>query len=120
MPLTLDKTAFLQLPTADEYATLECVSNTISPPAGLISNAKWTGVPLATLLKQAGLQSDSNYLIFRSADGYSVGVPIDRALEAGALLAVQDERCPSPNRTRVPSPHDRSRNLWYDEREVDQ
>lgn len=85
--LTFDKNSLLQLPTADEYATLECVSNTIYPPAGLISNAKWTGVPLATLLKQAGLQSDSNYLIFRSADGYSVGVPIARALEAGALLA---------------------------------
>ncbi|HUK27803.1 MAG TPA: molybdopterin-dependent oxidoreductase [Candidatus Acidoferrales bacterium] len=85
--LKFDKNSILQQPTTDEYATLECVSNTISPPSGLISNAKWTGVPLATLLKQTGLQSDSNYVIFRSADGYSVGVPIARALEAGALLA---------------------------------
>jgi DMSO/TMAO reductase YedYZ molybdopterin-dependent catalytic subunit len=86
-PLTLDKNSLLQLPTADEYATLECVSNTINPPGGLISNAKWTGVPLATLLKQAGLQSNSNYVVFRCADGYTVGIPITRALEPGALLA---------------------------------
>jgi DMSO/TMAO reductase YedYZ molybdopterin-dependent catalytic subunit/putative flippase GtrA len=100
--LTLNKSSFLQLPTADEYATLECVSNTISPPGGLISNAKWTGVPLAMLLKQAGLQSDSKYLIFRSADGYSVGVPIDRALEAGALLAYMMNDAPLPTEHGFP------------------
>ena len=33
-PVTLDKNSLLQLPTADEYATLECVSNTITPPGG--------------------------------------------------------------------------------------
>jgi DMSO/TMAO reductase YedYZ molybdopterin-dependent catalytic subunit len=86
-PVTLDKNSLLQMPTTDQYATLECVSNTITPPGGLISNAKWTGVPLATLLNQAGLQSNSNYVVFRCADGYTVGIPIDRALESGALLA---------------------------------
>ena len=85
--LTLDKNSLFQMPTVDEYATLECVSNTITPPGGLISNAKWTGVPLATLLNQAGLLPNSNYVIFRCADGYTVGVPIQRALETGALLA---------------------------------
>ena len=85
--LTLDKNSLLQLPTVDEYATLECVSNTITPPSGLISNAKWTGVPLATLLNQAGLQANANYVVFRCADGYTVGIPIERALEPGALLA---------------------------------
>jgi DMSO/TMAO reductase YedYZ molybdopterin-dependent catalytic subunit len=123
-PLTLDKTAFLQLPTADEYATLECVSNTINPPAGLISNAKWTGVPLATLLKKAGLQSDSNYLIFRSADGYSVGVPIDRALEAGALLAymMNDVTLPTehgfPLRAIVPGIYGMMNAKWITDIEI--
>jgi DMSO/TMAO reductase YedYZ molybdopterin-dependent catalytic subunit len=122
--LTLNKSAFLQLPTADEYATLECVSNTISPPAGLISNAKWTGVPLATLLKQAGLQSNSNYLIFRSADGYSVGVPIDRALEAGALLAymMNDATLPTehgfPLRAIVPGIYGMMNAKWITDIEV--
>jgi len=86
-PITLDKNSLLQLSTADEYATLECVSNTITPPGGLISNAKWTGVPLAAVLNQAGLQGNANYVVFRCADGYTVGIPIGRALESGALLA---------------------------------
>jgi DMSO/TMAO reductase YedYZ molybdopterin-dependent catalytic subunit len=123
-PLTLNKAAFLQLPMADEYATLECVSNTISPPAGLISNAKWTGVPLATLLKQAGLQSNAVYLIFRSADGYSVGVPIDRALEAGALLAymMNDATLPTehgfPLRAIVPGIYGMMNAKWITDIEV--
>ena len=101
-PQTLDKNSLLQEATVDEYATLECVSNTIDPPGGLISNAKWTGVPLATLLKQAGLLSDSNYVIFRAADGYSVGVPIARALEPGALLAYKMNDAMLPNEHGFP------------------
>jgi DMSO/TMAO reductase YedYZ molybdopterin-dependent catalytic subunit len=97
--LALDKNSLLQLPTVDEYATLECVSNTITPPGGLISNAKWTGVPLATLLNQAGLTGNSNYVIFRCADGYTVGVPVERALEPGAILAYK------MNDTMLPTGH---------------
>ncbi|MGA2626929.1 MAG: molybdopterin-dependent oxidoreductase [Candidatus Bathyarchaeia archaeon] len=85
--LTITKNDLLAMATSDEYATLECVSNTVNPPGALISNAKWTGVPLATILNQAGLSSDAIYVIFHCAEGYSVGIPIQRALEPGALLA---------------------------------
>jgi len=106
--LTITKTDLLAMPTSDEYATLECVSNTINPPGALISNAKWTGVPLATILNQAGLSSDAIYVIFHCAEGYSVGIPMQRALEAGALLAykMNDELLPaehgSPLRAIIP------------------
>jgi DMSO/TMAO reductase YedYZ molybdopterin-dependent catalytic subunit len=85
--LTLAKSDLLAMPSASEYATLECVSNTINPPGALISNGKWTGVPLSTILNDAGLMSDVVYIIFHCAEGYSVGVPVERALEPGALLA---------------------------------
>jgi len=106
--LTITKNDLLQMPTSDEYATLECVSNTINPPAALISNAKWTGVPLATILNQAGLSPDAAYVIFHCAEGYSVGIPKERALEQGALLAykMNDELLPqehgSPLRAIIP------------------
>ena len=106
--LTITKNDLLAMPTADEYATLECVSNTVNPPGALISNAKWTGVPLATILNQAGLSSDAVYVIFRCAEGYSVGIPLARALEPGALLAykMNDELLPqehgSPLRAIIP------------------
>jgi len=107
-PLTITKNDLLAMATSDEYATLECVSNTINPPGALISNAKWTGVPLATILNQAGLGSDAVYVIFHCAEGYSVGIPMERALEPGALLAykMNDELLPmehgSPLRAIIP------------------
>jgi DMSO/TMAO reductase YedYZ molybdopterin-dependent catalytic subunit len=85
--LTIAKSDLLAMPSSDEYATLECVSNTINPPGALISNGKWTGVPLATILNQAGLTPDAIYVIFHCADGYTVGIPKERAMEPGALLA---------------------------------
>ena len=121
---TFDKNSLLQLATVDQYATLECVSNTIYPPGGLISNAKWTGVPLDTLLKQAGLLADSKYVIFRAADGYTVGVPIERALEQGALLAykMNDAMLPNehgfPLRAIVPGIYGMMNAKWITEIEV--
>jgi DMSO/TMAO reductase YedYZ molybdopterin-dependent catalytic subunit len=121
---TFDKNSLLQLATVDEYGTLECVSNSINPPAGLISNAKWTGVPLATLLKQAGLLAGSNYVVFRCADGYTVGVPIERALEPGALLAykMNDVTLPDehgfPLRAIVPGIYGMMNAKWITEIEV--
>ena len=94
--LTITKSDLLAMASASEYATLECVSNTINPPGALISNGKWTGVPLATVLNQAGLTSDAVYIIFHCAEGYTVGVPIQRALEAGALLAYMLNDQPLP------------------------
>jgi DMSO/TMAO reductase YedYZ molybdopterin-dependent catalytic subunit len=86
-PMTLTKSDILALPAKDEYVTLECVSNTINPPSALISDAKWTGVPLSAVLSNANLSSDAKYIIFHGADGYTVGVPVERAMNAGALLA---------------------------------
>ena len=80
-PFTIKKQDLLSMPTMDEYVTLECVSNTVNPPAGgLISNAKWTGAPLAYLLNRAGFSSDAKYVVFHSAEGYAVGIPFQTAM----------------------------------------
>ncbi len=123
-PFVLNKSSLLNLPTVDEYATLECVSNTINPPGALISNAKWTGIPLSTILNQAGLSSDAKYVVFRCADGYTVGIPVDRALEKGALLAykMNDELLPNehgfPLRAIVPGIYGMMNGKWITEIEV--
>jgi DMSO/TMAO reductase YedYZ molybdopterin-dependent catalytic subunit len=53
-------------PAAEFAATLECSGN---PPAGgLIGNARWTGTPLALLLKECGLKSDALEVVFFGAD----------------------------------------------------
>lgn len=123
-PVTLTKDSFAQLSTIDEYATLECVSNTIYPPGALISNARWTGVPLAQLLNQAGILTDAKYVVFRCGDGYSVGVPLERALLPGALLTskMNDETLPNehgfPLRAIVPGLYGMMNAKWITEIEI--
>lgn len=123
-PFVLDMNGLMALPSSDEYATLECVSNTINPPSALISNAKWTGVPLSTILNQAALTSDAKYIVFHSADGYTVGVPLDRAMEKGALLAykMNDQVLPIehgfPLRAIVPGLYGMMNAKWITEMEA--
>ena len=123
-PITLNKDSLMALPAKDEYATLECISNTINPPAALISTAKWTGVSLAGLLNQAGLTSDAKYVVFHSADGYTVGIPLDRATRPEAILAykMNDEPLPNehgfPLRTIVPGIYGMMNAKWITEIEV--
>ncbi len=123
-PLTLTKDSFGTLPSIDEYANLECVSNTISPPGGLISNAKWTGVPLATLLNQAGVLPEGKYVVFHCGDGYTVGIPIERALLPYVVLAykMNDAVLPTehgfPLRAIVPGNYGMHNAKWITEIEV--
>jgi DMSO/TMAO reductase YedYZ molybdopterin-dependent catalytic subunit len=123
-PLTLDKDSLNNFPTMDEYVTLECVSNTINPPGSLISNAKWTGVSLASLLGQAGVRADGKYAVFRCADGYTVGIPLERAMLPDALLAyrMNDQTLPDehgfPLRAIVPGIYGMMNAKWITEIEI--
>jgi len=123
-PLTLNKESLMKLPRQEQYTTLECVSNTINPPAGLIGNAKWTGVRLATLLNEAAVSPDAKYVVFHCADGYSVGIPLDRAMQPGAMLAymMDDQPLPQehgfPLRAIVPGIYGMMNAKWITEIEV--
>jgi DMSO/TMAO reductase YedYZ molybdopterin-dependent catalytic subunit len=123
-PLTLTNSDLSRLPTVDQYATLECISNTIYPAGGLISNAKWTGVQLSTLLNQAGISPYAKYVIFRCGDGYSVGIPIELALLPNAILAykMNDAILPDdhgfPLRAIVPGIYGMMNAKWITEIEV--
>src|SRR5207245_4837229 len=72
---------------SSEFVTLECVSNEVG--GNLISNAKWMGVPLASLLQAAGVDSTpTNWVVFTCADGYTAAVPLSRAMDTAALVAI--------------------------------
>ncbi len=95
------------LPQTSLYNTFECVSNQID--GNLISNAKWTGVKLSDLLADAGGPlSNASYAVFYSVDGYSVGIPLDKALMPDSMAAylMNDQRLPArhgyPLRAVVP------------------
>ena len=85
-PKTFSLQDIQALPGASQYTTFECVSNELN--GNLISNAKWGGVKISDVLANAGgVQSGANYVVFYSVDGYSVGIPIEKAKMADSLLA---------------------------------
>ena len=93
-PMTLDYSQITSLPSVEEYATLECVSNVVS--GDLMSTALWKGVPLKNLLDIAGVDQQAAYVVFRCYDGYDVGVPLEMATADGAILAYEMNGVPLP------------------------
>ncbi len=93
-PLSLNLSQLQQMSVVEQYNTLECVSNTVG--GDLISTAKWTGVKLKDLLSMAGVQASADYVVFRAVDGYDVGIPMERALLDGTLLAFEMNDSPLP------------------------
>jgi DMSO/TMAO reductase YedYZ molybdopterin-dependent catalytic subunit/uncharacterized membrane protein len=89
------------LPQTEQYSTFECVSNNVN--GNLISNAKWTGVKISDLLSDAGnAQASAQYAIFTSVDGYSVGIPLAKAMMSDSLLAYQMNDAALPTRHGYP------------------
>ncbi|HEY7042142.1 MAG TPA: molybdopterin-dependent oxidoreductase [Nocardioidaceae bacterium] len=56
------------------WITLCCVSNQVG--GGLISNASWSGVPIADVLADVGLHPDADAVLSTSADGWTAGTPL--------------------------------------------
>ena len=76
-PLTINYDQIKAMPSVEEYVTLECISNKIG--GELISTALWKGVRLSYLLNEAAIKPNVKYVVFRCADGYDVGIPIERS-----------------------------------------
>ncbi len=92
-----------KMPKGEVMFGFECSGNR-APVQGLCSNGKWTGVPLAALLKTAGLKANAREVVFLGADHgteevewrtqkYSLdqqfgrSLPRDKALSAEPLVA---------------------------------
>ncbi|MFE5942829.1 sulfite oxidase [Streptomyces sp. NPDC056480] len=87
---TLDQ--LLARPLIERDITLTCVSNEVGGP--YVGNARWLGVPLADLLKEAGVRPPSkgggaDQLVARSVDGMTLGSPVEDVMDGrDAMLAV--------------------------------
>ncbi|MEU6892660.1 molybdopterin-dependent oxidoreductase [Streptomyces sp. NPDC046557] len=72
--------------------TLTCVSNEVGGP--YVGTARWLGVPLADLLREAGVRPPSqggpaDQLVARSVDGMTLGTPVEAVMDGrDAMLAV--------------------------------
>ena len=93
-PLELTYGELKSLPSMEEYATLECVSNKVG--GDLISTALWKGVSLKSVLEMAQVKPEATYVVFRCFDGYDVGIPLEKGLEETTLLAYEMNRATLP------------------------
>ncbi len=94
-PKTYSLSQLQALPNTVEYNTFECVSNDVQ--GNLISNAEWSGVKLSDLFSDmGGVSEGAEYVVFYSVDGYSVGIPLSKAMESDSMLAYEMNSVPLP------------------------
>src|ERR671923_701921 len=93
-PLQFTYDELKTMPSTSEYATLECISDKID--GDLISTAYWKGVSLKSVLEKAQVLPEAIYIVFRCSDGYDVGIPLDRGLMDGTILAYEMNGVPLP------------------------
>jgi sulfane dehydrogenase subunit SoxC len=99
-PLVFTLEALMRYPMESRVAFIECAGNGaqlyqkdpaplgVQPLHGLMSCAEWTGVKLATLLDEAGVERGAQWILAEGADasGMSRSVPLSKALD-DALIA---------------------------------
>ncbi|MFN8585345.1 MAG: molybdopterin-dependent oxidoreductase [Dehalococcoidia bacterium] len=83
-PFELSFEELMALPAVEESITLCCVSNEVG--GDLVGNAVWRGVPLADLLRRAGVRPGATQVVGRSVDGFTVGFPTEVALDGRTAM----------------------------------
>lgn len=93
--ITLRYHELLRRPLVERWITLCCVSNPVG--GRLIGNAFFRGVLLAPLLREAGLDPESDQLLMTSVDGMTIGAPAKVVMDGrDSLLAVEMNGEPLP------------------------
>ena len=102
-PLTLTYDDLLKRPLIEHDCTLMCVSNEIG--GELIGNARWTGVRLADVLREAEIETiASDQLFVTSTDGFTAGFPTKIAMDGReALIAIAMNGAPLPFKHGFPA-----------------
>ncbi len=85
-----------QFSRVERVVTLECAGNSERRNHGLVSNAKWTGVPLSVVLEKAGLKPDATHIVFHGADSggsnahhFSRALSVEQAMRPEVMLATE-------------------------------
>jgi sulfane dehydrogenase subunit SoxC len=94
----------VRFPAVSRFHFIECSGNsspnwgapkpdlTAQDTHGLLSCAEWTGVPLATVLSEAGVKAEARWLLAEGADAAAMtrSIPIEKALDDALLAYAQN------------------------------
>jgi DMSO/TMAO reductase YedYZ molybdopterin-dependent catalytic subunit len=95
-PVTLTYEQLVGREIVQDWVTLCCVSNEVG--GNLIGNAWWSGVPVRSLLAEAGVHPTAEAVKQTSADGWTCGTPLAALTDPhrNAMLAVAMNGQPLP------------------------
>lgn len=98
-PLVFTMSDLMRYPAVSKFYFMECSGNgltdwltprskTVQQTHGLLSCAQWTGVPVSTLLEEAGVLKEATWGLAEGTDGSSHGrsVPIKKLMEDALLV----------------------------------
>lgn len=99
-PLLFTMDDLRRFPSESHIYFLECSGNpgynvygkTAAEANGLVSCAEWTGVPLRTVLAEAGVQAQAKWIVAEGADAAAMtrSIPIEKCLEDALLVYSQN------------------------------
>jgi DMSO/TMAO reductase YedYZ molybdopterin-dependent catalytic subunit len=89
------------LPAVEQETTLMCISNGLD--AGLMSNAKWKGVPMKVLLAAASPLAGATKVRLHGVDNYTDTFPLEKAMDPTTLIAYEMNGETLPDRHGFPA-----------------
>jgi len=96
-PRTLSIDILKSLPREDQFMTLECSGNGSAPGfMNAVYNGRWTGTPLLPILKECGIKTGANEVVFfghdRQAETLRKGTPRELTVDVpfGRSLSLDD------------------------------
>jgi DMSO/TMAO reductase YedYZ molybdopterin-dependent catalytic subunit len=89
------------LPAVEQETTLMCISNGLD--AGLMSNAKWRGVPMRVLLAAASPMASATKVRLHGVDNYTDTFSLEKALDPTTLVVYEMNGETLPDRHGFPA-----------------
>ncbi len=95
---TVSRTYFLECSGSTGSEVMKAREPTVQRTHGLVSTSEWTGVPLATLLRQTGLKPGAAWVLAEGADAAVMtrSVPIDKCLSDALIVFAQNGEAMRP------------------------
>jgi sulfane dehydrogenase subunit SoxC len=88
----VSRTYFLECAGSSGSEIVKATEPTVQRSHGLVSSSEWTGVPLATLLRQSGLKPSAAWVLAEGADAAVMtrSVPVDKCLSDALIVYAQN------------------------------